>query len=337
MRFLVILFLLCTNYLSPTLGGTFTNGSLAGLQGMKIVWAVPTNVWPVDKIWSYKVIPQEFSDVVISNAMTMSSFTMKNRVKLPADALAIDNKALSFHDKAGTKWLVVLPTFGYIKYYDENAEAKAVSTVKDVPEPVVGVPDLAEATRLGLKYAQMLGIDASLFARKPDSCDFDLHWEITRREWTDQKTKKEVSEIQGFGVDFTRRIDGIEMSGFGDLFVDFGNNAKIHELELSWRNLQPYELLDNFITPEQIIRSIQTGQTALPRLAGWPLDQIKTMTITNATPRYGRRPGDEPLDFVVPALQLDAIMDNGITNNYIWFQTGILSPKRDNGSTRGFP
>jgi hypothetical protein len=319
-------FMLAAGLAASVNGGTFTNESPAGLQGMKIIWAVPTNIWPVDKIWSYKVIPQEFSDAVISNAMALGSFTVKDKRKLPAEALAIDKKAICFNNKDKTKWLEILPTFGYIKYYDQNAEAKTVSAVKDVPEPVIGVPDLTEATQLGLKYARLLGIEVSQLARKSGSRDFDLHWEIKTREWTNQKTKKELDEIECFGIDFTRCIDGIEMSGFGDVFIDFGNNAKVHELEISWRNLQPYQLLDNFITPEQVVKSIQSGQTPLPMLEGWPLDEIRTLTITNATPRYSRKPGDEPMDFVAPALQLDAIIDNGKTNRAIWFQTGIIKP-----------
>jgi hypothetical protein len=320
----VLFFLFAAGLAASVNGGTSTNGSPAGLRSMKIIWAVPTNIWPVDKIWSYKVIPQEFSDAVISNAMAIGSFTMNDKRKLSAEALAIDKKAICFNDKDKTKWLEILPSFGYIKYYDQNAEAKAVSAIKDIPEPVVGVPDLPEATRLGLKYARLFGIEVSQLARKSGTGDFDLHWEITRREWIDQKTKNEIDEIQGFGIYFTRCVDGIEMSGFGDVYVDFGNNAKVHEFQLSWRNLQPYQLLDNFVTPEQLVESIQSGQTPLPILAGWPIDEIKTLTITNATPRYSRKPGDEPMDFVAPALQLDAIIDNGKTNRDIWFQTGIF-------------
>ncbi len=291
---------------------------------MKIIWAVPTNIWPVDKIWSYKVIPQEFSVAVISNAMAIGSFTMDDKVKLPPDALAIDKKAICFKDKAETKWLEILPTLGYIKYYDPNALAQAVSAVKDVPEPVIGVPNETETTQLGLKYLRLLGIDISEIARKPGTDKFDLHWEKRTREWTNQKTHKEIWEVEMFGVFFTRCIDGIEESGFGNVEVSFGNNAKVFELEVSWRNLQPYQLLDNFVTPEQVVKSIQSRQTRLPILEGWPVDEIKTLTITNATPRYSRKPGDEPMDFVVPALQLDAIIDNGKTNRSIWFQTGIL-------------
>lgn len=322
-------FLLATMLAVSTKGGTFTNESPAG---MKIIWAVPTNVWPPDyKIWTYKVVPQHFSDAVVSNVMAIGGFTMKDRIKLPPEALAIDRKALRFDNKDETKELVILPTLGYIDYKDENAEAKAVSTVKGVPEPVIGVPkNEYETTQLGLKYLRLLGIDIDQIARKPGTDELDLHWSKKSREWTDQKTKKEMIDTPlTFGVFFTRRIDGIEMNGFGDVYIEFGNNAKVFELELTWRNLEPYELHDRFATPEQIVKSIASGQTPLPRLAGWPPDRIKTLTITNATPRYSRggKQPDEPLDFVVPALQLGAVVDDGKTNRCVGFQTSIFPSK----------
>lgn len=324
----ICVFLLVAGLATSVHGGAFTNESPTG---MKIIWAVPTNVWPPSyKIWTYKVIPQDFSDAVISNAMTIGSFTMKDKVKLPSEVPAIYKKALIFHDKTDElHWLTILPTLGCIEYHDEHAEAKAVSAIKDVPEPVVGVPNESETTQLGLKYLRLMGINLDEIARKPGTDKLDLHWEVGTREWKDQKAKQWINETNVYGVFFTRRIDGIEMSGFGDAFVEFGNNAKIYELKISWRKLEPYELHDNFVTPEQIVKSVANGQTALPRAAGWPLAEIKTLTITNATPRYsrGRKQPDEPLDFVGPALQLDAIIDNGKTNQYIWFQTGILSSK----------
>jgi len=308
-------------------GGILTKENPANLHSLSIIWAVSTNSWPVDKIWSYRVIPQAFSDAVISNVMAIGSFKTADRKKLPAEALMLDKKAVFFHSNDDSRWLEILPTLGYIKYYDQNAEAKTVSAIKDVPEPVVGVPNESEATRLGLKYLRLLGIDNSEIARKAGTCDLDLHWAKRSRQWTDQKTKKDMDEILDYGVFFTRRIDGIEGSGFGDVFVEFGNNAKVHALEVSWRNLQPYQLLDHFVTSEQVMKSIKSGQIALPPLDGWPIADIKTLTITNAAPRYNRRPGDEPMNFVVPTLQLDAIMDNGKTNRAIWFQTGILAPR----------
>jgi hypothetical protein len=132
-------FLLAASLAASVNGGAFTNESPADI---KIIWAVPTNAWPVDKIWSYKVLPQEFSDPVISNAMAISSFTMKDKVKLSAGELAIDKNALFFKNKDESKWLTIVPAWGYIEYYDQNADAKMVSAIKGVPEPVDGVPDL---------------------------------------------------------------------------------------------------------------------------------------------------------------------------------------------------
>ena len=330
----VFFFLLATGLAASVNGGTFTNESPAGL---KIIWAVPTNVWPPDyKIWTYKVVPQTFSDAVISNAMAIGGFTVKDKIKLPAEALAIDKKALVFHDKADElHWLEILPTLGYIEYSDEHADKNAYETVivdgekTTVSLPsAAGVPDLTEATRLALKYARLLGIEASQFARKPHSDDFDLHWIIKRPSWTDLRTKKEIVETNDFGVSFTRCIDGFAVSMFGDFEVDFGNYAKVSQLIVSWRNLQPSELHDNLVTPEQVVKSIINGQMPLPRLA--TMREIKTLTITNATPRYGRgrKSGGEWLDYVIPALQLDAIADNGTTNQYLWFQTSIFPPKK---------
>jgi hypothetical protein len=320
MRYVALLALVCGVYELTASGGTVVaNG---GPSGIRVIWAVPTNVWPVDKLWIYKVLPQNFPQVVISNVMAVGSFTRANQRKTPADLLAVDPAGIRF---SGVRtYLEILPTLGYIKYYNENAEARMTSAIKNIPEPVVGVPNQDEATRLGLIYLRLLGIDSCEIARKPGSSELDLHWERTTRGWIDQKTKKEVDEVQGFGVHFTRCLDGVPISGFGDFSVSFGNEAKVRELEVSWRNLEPYRLLDKFVTPKEIVESIQSGGARLPRLEGWPLDEVKTLTITNATPRYTRKPGDEPMDFVSPALQLDAIMNNGKTNKYIWFQMGIL-------------
>jgi hypothetical protein len=318
----IFVFLLTAVLVESVDGGTFTNGSSAG---MKVIWAVPTNVWPPsNKIWTYKVVPQNFSDEVISNAMAIGSFTVADRVNLSPEALAIDKKAVRFRNKTETKWLTIAPALGFIEYYDQNAIAQAISAVKDVPEPVVGVPNEIETTHLGLKYLRLLGINIEDMARKPGTRELDLHWQKRTREWTNQETHKDTNEIEMFGVFFTRCIDGIETTGYGDAQVSFGNNAKVFELNLSWRNLQPYKLHDNYVTAEEVVKSIASRQTTPPIPPGWSLNEIKTLTITNATPRYSRRPGDEPMDFVVPALQLDAIMDNGKTNKYVWFQIGIF-------------
>ena len=277
-------------------GDTFTDKVTAG---MKIIWAVPTNVWPpTNNIWSYKVIPQQFSEVVISNLMT----------------------------SLGTKDLKILPTLGYIDYHDEKAIASMVSSVTNVPEPVVGVPSKQKTYQLGLKYLRLAGIDVSQLAVKPNGDLQTTYW-LGTRGWTDTN-HNEINETNSWGVDFYRRIDGIDAIGGSAAFFEFGNNAKVHELQISWRNLEPYQLLDHFVASEQIVQSIQNGKTLfLPRIrTGWRFGNVKTLTITDAEPRYELKPGGDTMNFVTPILQLNAVMNNGSTNWPISFQRSIFPP-----------
>lgn len=84
---------------ASTSGVTLTNESRAEIE---IVWAVPTNIWPVNHVWIYKVIPQTFSDAVIANAMAMGSFTTNDEVKLSTEELAMDKNARCFKSKDET-------------------------------------------------------------------------------------------------------------------------------------------------------------------------------------------------------------------------------------------
>jgi hypothetical protein len=296
-------------------GGAATNGSPAALQNLKIIWAVAsTNNWP-DKIWSYKVVPQEFSPVVISNVMEFCSLTSN-------DLKAWDKGSVEIHK--GKKTFRINSSMGYMFYFDESVLASPHGTNPVVV--VTGVPNQDETLRLGLKYLRLLGIDISEIATKPGTCDLDLHWERRTYEWTDQKTEKDIEVTNSLAVMFTRRIDGISANRVGQILIGFGNQSKVSDLVVSWRNLKPHELLDNFDSPEQIVNSIRAGQISLPRLAG-PISKIKALIITNAMPLYDLQQDERPMDLVLPCLRLDAIVDNGKTNRSIWFQTSIFSSK----------
>jgi hypothetical protein len=108
------------------------------------------------------------------------------------------------------------------------------------------------------------------------------------------------------------------------VYFEFGDNAKIHQFEISWRNVRPSKLLQNFVTKEEIVRSIKERRTQLPLIDDIPLEGIKRVTITNAMPRYPRKSGDEPMDLIVPVLQLDAVMETIKTNRPVWFQTKLV-------------
>ncbi len=297
-------------------GDAFTDEITAG---MKIIWAVQTNVWPpTNKIWSYKVVPQHFSDAAISNLMALGSFTMSN--KLGTCSYCESDKQALYFGTPGIRYLAVCPALGYIEYHDEKARAAATSAVTNVPEAVKGVPDKEKTRKLGLKYLQLAGIDTSQL--------INPHWWTDTRTWTNPKTKTDVDEVEMQAVDFERRINGFPASGAGIAYVGFGNKAKVFDLKISWRNLEPYKSLDNLVTPEQIIQSIQSGKIPfLPRIRGaWRFGKVKTLTITGVMPRYELKPSEDTMDFVAPILQLTAIMNNGTTNWPISFQDRAFSP-----------
>ncbi|MGH7952997.1 MAG: hypothetical protein ACREFE_13925, partial [Limisphaerales bacterium] len=182
-------------------GGASTYEDPAELQNMKVVWEVPTNIWPPSyKIWTYKVIPQEFSPTVISNMMALGSFTAKDQVKTAPFMLRVDKKSY-YVGILGKKYLEVMPTLGYLRYFDQDAQAKMVSAVRHVPEPVVGVPNREETLRLGLKYVRLAGIEVSQLAHKPGTNDLVLSRTKETRSWINQKTKKEIDEVMSSGVD----------------------------------------------------------------------------------------------------------------------------------------
>jgi hypothetical protein len=285
--------------------------------GMKIIWAVPTNVWPpTNKIWSYKVVPQYFSETTISNLMALGSFTMSN--KLGTCSYCPSDKQALYFGTPGIKYLAICPALGYIEYHDEKARAAATSAITNVPEPVKGVPDKEKTRQLGLKYLQLAGIDTSQL--------INPRWWTDTRTWTNPKTHAQVDEVEMRAVDFDRRINGFPASGAGIAYVGFGNKAKVFDLKISWRNLEPDKSLDNLVTPEQIIQTIQSGKIPfLPRVRGqWTFGKVKTLTIRSVALRYELKPGEDAMDFATPILQFNGIISNGQTTRPVAFQTGIF-------------
>jgi hypothetical protein len=175
----------------------------------------------------------------MSNLLAIGCFTAKDRTAPPPDIREREKKATYFSSPDASKRLAICPSLCFLDYRDGKAESPNQFT------PVVGVPDEREATRLGLKYLRLVGVDVSQLATKPGTCDLDLHWEVGVLRFTDEKTGAEVARTNIYGVRFTRRIDGVDAWGMGtcgDAVIRFGNNASVASLQVWWRNLKPLEL-----------------------------------------------------------------------------------------------
>jgi len=308
-------------------GGPSDDGGPAGLQKTEIVWSAPTNGWP-ESLWVYKVVRQEFSPAVISNLLALSGFTMKDRTNMLDEPPFEDKTILYFRNADQSKYLGIFPALGWIDYNDRRAEAASHL------DPVRGVPNEKEATQLGLKYLRLVGIDIAQIATKPGTDELDLHWEKETIGYVDQGTKKEITLTNRYGVFFNRRIDGINVGGvglWGGARISFGNDAKVVDLQVCWRNLKPYELRP-FPSPAEITKWLRSGQIPLrPTVVGATVgrlaEQIQKLTITKATPLYDGKYQDEMMDFVFPYVRFEAVGDDRLGTTALWFEWLMRAPK----------
>jgi hypothetical protein len=216
-----------------TIGASATDATgSVGSPSIEIAWTAPTNDWP-EKLWFYRVVPQDFSYVVVSNLLALTGFTMADRTNRLDQPPFRDKSVLYFRNADQSKYLEINPPLGWINYNDRKAEASSQLQI------VKGVPDEAETTRLALRFLRLAGVDLSQIARKPGTSDLDLHWEKGTLTYPDPKTKAEISVTNNYGVLFDRCIDGIKVQGFGrggGVRVRFGNNARVIDLQVCWRN-----------------------------------------------------------------------------------------------------
>jgi len=103
-----------------------------------IVWAA-TNAFP-HSLMVYRIVPQKLSQSVISNAMAIGAF---KPINLIADA---NKNVLHFQDSRDktrmTKYLMIDPAAGSMRYFDNHARSS----------PVAGVPTFEEVDRLSADY-----------------------------------------------------------------------------------------------------------------------------------------------------------------------------------------
>lgn len=311
------LFVLGCGVMSVVGGPSAVRGP-ATLQSVEIIWSAPTNKWP-EALWVYKVEPQNYPVSVISNLLALGSFTTKDKSdSLLGQARFKDKSILYFRNSDESKHLGIYPSLGFVDYNDRSAEAR-------MTEPAVKIPGEEEVPLIALKYLRLLAIDPSQLETKSNSCDLSIHGERRTRGHLDGKG---ADEVDSRGIFFNRRLDGIPFRGIGlnnGVRVRFGNNAKVIDLQVYWRNLKPYELRE-CASPDQILHWLKSGQIAQPTQAG-PAEQISKITITKAVFLYDGKFGDEMQDFVNPYLNLEAVVENGRGSQPRFFESPIFVPK----------
>ncbi|HTS17699.1 MAG TPA: hypothetical protein VMP11_09010 [Verrucomicrobiae bacterium] len=294
----------------------------------EVEWSVPTNHL-LGPLWVYKTIPQHFPDQAVSNLVALGSFTARDREKITdedlarasAEERAMATDVLAYESEDERRNLVVCPATGYIFYIDQE--------VDDVHCPIEDVPSEAKAQELGLKLFAQFGFSRPEIVNKPNSSEPLAFKEPRNRSHFDREQGKLVKDgVYSRGVFFVREIDGVSFAGIGvagGFYVRFASHAKVAELELVWRNLQPYKRYQ-VASPAQILRWIREGKAVMPGPNVEP-GSVKKLTITDISPLYMGELGEKPQEFTHPFANLGTLADTGQTNISVQLYCPILTDK----------
>jgi hypothetical protein len=218
------------------------------------------------------------------------------------------------------KSLRIVPANGYINYLDPTA-----SSLPGVPTQ--SVPGEEQALELAIRLLPKLGIKEADLARKPYSQNLAYLLTAKTNGRFDKAQKKAVEEVAARGVVLFRQVNGISFSGPSDcagLRVEFGNNAQIKELVVTWRNLKA-EKPETVASRAEIVQAIRQGQSVIRLPEGFGnAPALKTLIITEVRPYYFGMSGTEPQKTVLPYAMLVATADIGITNFPVSLNCPIL-------------
>ncbi len=292
-------------------------------RGIELVWQVPTSEVP-QAVAILKVLPASFSPEVVSNVIGLCGFKEPGKVwdhfKPVAKGKTVSYKEPHLGKPVLGKNLQISPANGSINFLDPSASSLPRT-------PVLGVPTEQEALARAVELRPKLGLRESDLAHKRDGSELD-HFNIVQQIGRiDREQKKLVETPTVRGVILVRQVNGISFSGagdFGGLRVEFGNEGRIKELALTWRNLQP-DKTNAVANPEQILQFIRKGLAVIR----WPQEAnvvlpIHKITFTHLRPYYYGSGGDEPKRIVLSYAMLTALAETGNTSHPITLSCPLL-------------
>ena len=241
----------------------------------------------------YKVVPQSFSGAVISNAMALGSFRPTQRIRTS------DKGLLYFEDNREnmTRCLRIMPAQGWIRYFDNKADGHSIR----------GVPSFEEVEKLALSWFERLGGDVKELDRTPGPRS-----ETTVTSFT-KPGGEQISKLVGARwITMFRQIEGINLSR-SFFSIKFGNDARVADLELSWRKLEPVKRYRT-ISKEQILDHLKAGRAVIPPVLLAP-PSAKAFKVTGLKPWYVGVKEGVPQDTIYPVANVELVAtDQGGSN-----------------------
>jgi hypothetical protein len=285
---------------------------------LDVIWKA-TNDLPRG-LWIYKVMSEAISAAVISNAMRLGHFTLKNYSKNTESAFQDKHLIYFFAWNNETnhqrRFLYIAPTLGTMQY----------SSDKDHEAPIESVPTAEEAEKMAEDVLFQLGIDRSLVCNPQTGYDeTSIRYKYNRQ--THELIPPGTTNVTLRGVAFHRQIDGILESSVWCFLIHFRSHGEIEDFSLTWKNLLPQESR-RALKPDEIVQMIKSGQAVLPPQFSdtSDLDGAKRFDVIKATPYYQTGNGKEALDFVYPYIEMEISADFGTNNSRLFYlQCPILS------------
>src|SRR5271155_3033320 len=235
-------------------------------------WEAQKHPWP-KTLWVYQMIPTEFSPTVISNLVTLGSFTEKDKMYSSTNGVTFSNSGRS---------LWVSFTEGQIEYWTTH-NYSATDLAKDVPTT-------NQLFQLTTNFLPKLGISLSEIARGENGQP-RITFAEPFKEYSLNRTF--ITNIEWRGVGFRRVMDGVEfLYAGGHCAIDFGEHGEVVKIELSWPSLG-HDKLYSAATPKKIIQWIREGRADQNLLLDKdankiPIDwsTVKSVTIKRAKAYY---------------------------------------------------
>jgi hypothetical protein len=233
-------------------------------------WGCSIEKVPQD-IWVYHLLPHHFSEPVVSNVLSMCSFSYDAEVKHNGDALVVKSRD-------GALNLSVIVGSGIIHYRTKEVTYGPNNLTKGVPS-ILALPTFAT------NFVRALQIPISEVTGFFGTDQFNFSEPMTMYYVGDTT----VTNVTFRSVKFRRCVDDIPFVGGDSGSFDVGANGKIIRLDFEWHELERRQRLRTLSAEEitDVLRLGKAYQGLLP-MNGDPIDwlTVKKVTIKKALPCY---------------------------------------------------
>ncbi len=267
--FLILLQAMCWTGFAENPRLTHYGTPIPARTNLEVRWNAPANPF-LPEVWIYHLLPRTLSPQIISNLMTLCSFTDKDKTG--------KGEPLEFKSSDGTRRLWISYPLGTI-YYEVTLNFNPTNLTK-------GLPIKEKAIKLTKRILPQLGVSLSDIDKKSNSSEPDFR--VRDSETMFFVNNKFITNVDWRGVGFRRAVDGatfLSAGTGGDGDVRFGDHGKIIKINLSWQNMERVKSYPTF-SPDTVIKLLREGkaiQGMIPMNLGgidWPT--VKSVTVNQA-------------------------------------------------------